>query len=203
MKKKIGIMGGTFDPPHIGHLAMAEHVKSVMALDEIWFIPTGKIAYKNRDGLPSPEERLAMVTLAVEEIPGFSVNAVEVESRETGYSYQTMERLTKEHSDAEFFFIVGADSLDYMDAWREPERLFRCCSVVALNRTGITDEQMLAKKQFLEERFGAKIDLISMPPVDVSSTMLREKIRKGADVRKFLTESVWKYISKNGLYREL
>lgn len=203
MKKKIGIMGGTFDPPHIGHLAMAEHVKSVMALDEIWFIPTGKIAYKNRDGLPSPEERLAMVTLAVEEIPGFSVNAVEVENKETGYSYQTMERLTKEHSDAEFFFIVGADSLDYMDAWREPERLFRCCSVVALNRTGITDEQMMAKKQFLEERFEAKIDLISMPPVDVSSTMLREKIRKGADVRKFLTESVWEYISKNGLYREL
>lgn len=202
MKKKIGIMGGTFDPPHMGHLAMAECVKSVMALDEIWFIPTGKITYKNRDGLPSPQERLAMVSLAVEGIQDFSVNSMEVESREPRYSYQTMEKLTEEYPDAEFFFIVGADSLDYMDAWREPERLLRCCVVVAVNRTGITDRRMEDKKRLLEERFGARIVLVAMPPVDVSSTMLREALKRGEDVRKFLPEPVWDYISKNGLYQE-
>ena len=202
MKKKIGIMGGTFDPPHKGHLAMAECVESVMALDEIWFIPTGKVAYKDREGLPSPEDRLAMITLAVEGVPHFLVSSIEVDRVETGYSYQTMEELTKENPDAEFFFLVGADSLDYMDAWREPERLFRCCRVVALNRPGISDEQMMQKKKFLEERFGARISLVTMPPVDVSSTVLREKIGRGEDVSEFLAESVMDYISAKGLYRE-
>ncbi len=203
MKKKIGIMGGTFDPPHTGHLAMAECVKSVMALDEIWFIPTGKITYKNRDGLPSPKDRLAMVSLAVEGIPDFSVNPIEVESSEPRYSYQTMEKLTKEYPLVEFFFIVGADSLDYMDSWREPERLLRCCVVVAVNRTGIAHEQMIDKKKILEDKFGARIVLVTMPPVDVSSTMLREGLKRGEDVTEFLAESVWDYISKKGLYQEL
>lgn len=202
MKKKIGIMGGTFDPPHKGHLAMAEHIKSVMALDEIWFIPTGKITYKNREGRPDSEYRLKMVSLAVEGIPGFLVNPMEVESDEPRYSYQTMEILTREYPDAEFFFIVGADSLDYMDSWREPERLLSCCSVVAVNRTGITAERMEEQKRNLEEKFGASIYLVTMPSVDVSSTMLREELKQGKGTSEFLTQSVLEYILENGLYQE-
>ncbi len=201
MKQKIGIMGGTFDPPHIGHLAMAEQVRTVMALDEIWFMPTGGITYKKNRGLSSPEERLAMTRLAVEGKPYFSVNPIEAESGEPSYSYRTMEKLTKRYPDIDFVFIVGADSLDYMDVWREPERLFRCCTIAAVNRTGIQREQMEEKKQMLEERYQARITLVSMPAIDISSTWLREQIESGKVVKDYLEETVWEYIQKKRLYQ--
>ncbi len=202
MKQKIGIMGGTFDPPHIGHLAMAEQVRTVMALDEIWFLPTGGITYKKSSELSSPEERLAMTRLAVDGKPHFSVNPMEAESGKPSYSYLTMEKLAGSYPDYEFVFIVGADSLDYMDAWREPERLFRCCSVAAVNRTGTGWDRMEEKKRLLEEKFRARITLVSMPPVDVSSTWLREQLRQGNHVKQYLEEPVWDYIQKHRLYRK-
>ncbi|MBO5364876.1 MAG: nicotinate-nucleotide adenylyltransferase, partial [Clostridia bacterium] len=201
MKKKIGIMGGTFDPPHIGHLAMAEQVRSAMALDEIWFIPTGGITYKERDKISTPKDRLAMTRLAVVGQPHFSVNPMEAESGKPSYSFETMERLRTEYPENEFVFIVGADSLDYMDAWREPERLFRCCTVAAVNRTGISREQMEAKKQMLTEKFDARIVLVPMPSVDVSSTGLRERVSRGETIQDFVQDGVWDYIQKHQLYQ--
>ena len=202
MKQKIGIMGGTFDPPHIGHLAMAEQVRTVMALDEIWFLPTGGITYKDNGNISSPAERLAMTRLAVEGYPHFSVNSMEAESGKNTYTFETMEKLKELYPDTEFVFIVGADSLDYMERWREPERLFRCCSVAAVNRTGISQEKMEEKKKLLEEKFDACIVLISMPAVDVSSTYLREQIRGGKSVKTFVKDGVWNYIKEHHLYQK-
>ncbi len=202
MKKKIGIMGGTFDPPHIGHLAMAEQVRTVMALDEIWFLPTGGITYKESASLSSPGDRLAMTRLAVAGREAVLVNAMESESGKPSYSYQTMEKLTEKFPENEFVFIVGADSLDYMEAWREPERLFRCCSVAAVNRTGISKEQMKRKKQQLEKQFDARITLISMPYVDISSTELRAMAGRGIDITAYVGENVWKYIQSHALYQK-
>lgn len=201
MKKKIGIMGGTFDPPHTGHLAMAEHVRTVMALDEIWFVPTGGVTYKESSRMTPPEVRLAMTRLAVEGKPYFSVNPIEAESGSVCYSYQTMESLHEQYPEVVFTFIVGADSLDYMDAWKEPQRLLRCCSVAAVNRTGTGWEQMEEKKRLLEEQFHANISLISMPPVDVSSSWLREQLSRGENVKEYLSETVWEYIKQHGLYQ--
>ncbi len=202
MKKKIGIMGRSFDPPHRGHLAMAEQVQTVMALDEIWFLPTGGITYKKRKNLSKPEERLAMTELAIMGHPGFSVNSMEALSGKPSYSFQTMEKLRRDYPDTEFVFIVGADSLDYMDLWREPERLFRCCTVAAVNRTGISMTQMEEKKRALEERFSARIVLVPMPVVDISSTLLREKAEKGESIAEFVEQGVWDYIQEHCLYQE-
>ncbi len=202
MKKKIGIMGGTFDPPHMGHLAMAEQVRTAMALDEIWFLPTGGITYKKRENHSSPTHRLAMTRLAVAGRMGFLVNPMEAESGKPSYSFETMERLQMEYPDCEFVFIVGADSLDYMDCWREPERLFRCCLVAAVNRTGISQERMEEKKKMLEEKFYARIVLVSMPAVNVSSTFLREEVKAGRSIQPFVGEAVWNYIKEQHLYQK-
>ncbi len=201
MKKKIGIMGGTFDPPHTGHLAMAEHVRTVMALDEIWFLPTGGVTYKENSKMSPPKDRLAMTRLAVEGNPYFSVNAMEAESGKACYSYETMETLRKIYPDVAFTFIVGADSLGYMDAWREPGRLLQCCDIAAVNRTGTGWEQMEEKKTLLEEKFRANITLVSMPPVDVSSSWLREQINQGKNVDPYLSDAVSEYIRQHELYR--
>ncbi len=199
--KRIGIMGGTFDPPHIGHLAMAKQVKTAMALDEIWFLPTGGITYKENTGLSSPKDRLSMVRLAVADEPGFLVEPMEAESGKNSYTFETLECLKAKFPDQEFVFIVGADSLDYMDAWREPARIFKNCSVAAVNRTGISAQQCAEKKNLLEEKFHAKIHLISMPPVDVSSTQLRQMVEKGEEIDGFVKDGVLAYIKERGLYQ--
>lgn len=194
-------MGGTFDPPHIGHLAMAEEVLSAMDLEEVWFLPTGRIAYKDSQNLSLPRERLAMVRLAVAGHPRFKVNGMEAEREEVSYTYQTLQRLEREFPDTEFVFIVGADSLDYMERWREPSEIFRRCVVAAVNRQGFSKEQREEKRRFLEKTFGAEIQMISMPPIDISSTELRKRAARGQSLHPFVPEAVCDYIKEHGLYQ--
>lgn len=194
-------MGGTFDPPHIGHLAMAEEVLSAMDLEEVWFLPTGRIAYKDSQNLSLPRERLAMVRLAVAGHPRFKVNGMEAEREEVSYTYQTLQRLEREYPDTEFVFIVGADSLDYMERWREPSEIFCRCVVAAVNRQGFSKEQREEKRRFLEKTFGAEIQMISMPPIDISSTELRKRAARGQSLQPFVPEAVCAYIKEHGLYQ--
>lgn len=199
--KKIGIMGGTFDPPHIGHLAMAKYVKKAMALDEIWFLPTGGITYKESAGLSSPKDRLQMVRRLVAEEPGFRVEPLEAESGKNSYTFETLEALREKFPEDEFVFIVGADSLDYMDRWREPARIFQNCIVAAVNRMGFSSRQCEEKKKMLEEKYHGEIHLISMPAVDISSTRIRQMVRDGEDVQEFVSPEVLAYIKKQRLYQ--
>ncbi len=199
--KKIGIMGGTFDPPHIGHFAIAKYVKRAMALDEIWFLPTGGITYKESDGLSSPENRLEMVRLLVADEPDFRVESMEAESGKNSYTFETLEALRKKFPEDEFVFIVGADSLDYMDKWREPERIFRNCTVAAVNREGFSSQQCEEKKKMLEEKYHGEIRLITMPAVDVSSTQIRRMVAKGESIKEFVHKDVLTYIKEERLYQ--
>lgn len=202
MVKRIGIMGGTFDPPHIGHLAMAEQVLEAMALDMIWFIPTGKISYKDSSQTASTQDRLEMTQLSTIDNPRFSVNTIETEMEGNSYTYKTLEILKERFPDYNFVFIVGADSLNYMEKWREPEKIFDKCQVAAVNRMGISKEQFLEKREFLKERFNADITLIEMPILDISSTELRKRIKQGKSIRYLVKDSVREYIAKNGLYAD-
>ncbi len=202
MKKRIGIMGGTFDPPHIGHLAMAEQVRQTMALDEIWFVPTGGISYKKTEGISSPKDRLAMVRLAVAGNENFIVEPVEAESGQNSYTFQTLEYFKERFPDVEFVFLVGADSLDYMDCWREPARIFQNCIVAVVNRKGISEEKLVQKQEELIRRFDAKIERITMPTLDISSTELRERVRHGQSIRYLVKDAVGEYIEAHRLYQE-
>lgn len=201
MMKQIGIMGGTFDPPHMGHLMIAESVREALELEEIRFMPTGKISYKDNMLSASPKERLAMVRLAIEGHLHFKADATEVERQGTTYTFETMELLKKAEPDTAFTFIVGADSLDYMERWRYPERIFHCCRVAAVLRPGFSEERMEAKRQALIQRYDAQIVLIEAPQISVSSTEIRKRLAKGHSVRYLIPESVEAYIRQYGLYQ--
>ncbi len=198
--KKIGIMGGTFNPPHIAHLAMAQWALECLELDEVRFIPTGKIPHKDSSDAASASDRLEMVRLSVKGNPKFSADPIETEREGYSYSYETLEILKKQNPDAKLFFIMGADSLDYLEKWKNPDRIFKCCTVAAISRMGYTDDAMQRKKAELEKQFNGCIELISMPLIEVSSTMLRHMIREGKSLRYLVCDEVMEYIAKNKIY---
>ncbi len=200
--KNIGIMGGSFDPPHIGHLAIAKWVYKELDLEEIWFVPTGKVYYKNSLKGASAEDRVNMVKLAIADEPAFLVKTIEAEKDEFSYTYMTLERLKEENPDTCFTFIVGADSLAYMDSWREPKRIFELCRVATVNREGYSIEELEEKKKFLSEKFGADIIILNMPSVNVSSTLVRTKWGETGKTEDYISPRVAEYIEKNGLYQE-
>ena len=201
MNKKVGIMGGTFDPPHIGHIAMAEFVRKSLELSEVWFIPTGKISYKSTKETASALDRFNMVRLAVEGNDKFYVNDTEVFRDSFSYTFETLEELKEKHPSIEFTFVVGADSLDYMEKWKEPQRIFNSCKIAVVNRPGISNDKIEVKKKMLEDAFGGEIEVINMPPVDISSTQIRKMIREGKSVIQFVPEKVIEYIKHNNIYK--
>ncbi len=198
--KQIGIMGGTFDPPHLGHLIIAESMREQLHLDEVRFMPNGKIAYKEVSHMATPQQRLEMVRLAIQDHSAFVVDSTEIDRAGTTYTYQTMEALVKQDPNAAFTFLMGADSLDYMERWKHPERIFPCCQVAAVLRPGFSFARAEEKKRELEKQFDARITLVESPQISISSTELRRRLREGSSVRYLIPESVEAYIRKHGLY---
>lgn len=192
-------MGGTFDPPHMGHLFLAEYIADEFGLHKVMFIPTGKILYKTAAST-SARDRYEMTKLAIEGNPRFDISDIETNSQKASYSADTLTLLKHMIDDASFYFFVGADSLDYMDKWKTPEKIFSLCTVVAVGRKGFTSEKCMDKIAELEDKFNAKIEFIQMPDIEISSSSIRERIRDGKSVRYMLPDCVREYITKNKLY---
>lgn len=193
-------MGGTFDPPHIAHLKMAKRALDYLKLDEVRFVPTGRVYYKDSSAA-SAADRLEMVRLLIEGCPEFSADSTEVDNAEEySYSYKTLEAMKNKNPHDELVFIMGGDSLDYIDTWKNPQRIFDCCRVAAIPRPGYTADAILKKKQELENAYKARIELVPMDAIDISSTMLRKRICDGADLHGLVTDSVAEYIKKNKIY---
>lgn len=198
---KTGILGGTFDPPHLGHLAMAEYARCALDLESVWFLPAGRIPHKDSAHTLPAAERLAMTRLAVAGNPAFRVEPLEAESGRFSYTFETLELLRQREPNRDFVFILGADSLDYMERWREPARIFRCCTVAVVGRTGFSKSRVEAKRQALAEQFGAVTRLVEMPRLEISSTEVRARLRQGLSVRYLAPDSVLAYIQERGLYQ--
>ncbi len=200
-KKKIGIMGGTFDPPHFGHFAIAQTALESLGLHKVLFIPTGKIVYKDTVGEADGRHRFNMLKSVIDSNPDFELSDTELRRGGTSYTADTLMRLKEgDYKDAELYFLVGADSLDYMDKWYRPEAIFGLCTVAAAQRRGFSSAEINKKIKYLTERFGAEITRLSMPMIDVSSTMLRDMIGKGRSIRYLTDDSVIDYIKKHNLY---
>lgn len=200
--KKIGIMGGTFNPIHIGHLILAERAMEDNALDEIWLIPTGYSYMKKNQDIVSGEERYIMATLAIEGYNRMKCLDIEINRSGYTYSYETLEQLKDMYPDYMFYFIFGADCLFTIETWKYPERIFNNCKVIAAVRNGASMTEMEQKKEELEQRFGAKIILFPFLNLEISSTELRERIRTGKSVRHLIPEKVLSYIQEKQLYKE-
>lgn len=203
-KRKVGIMGGTFDPIHVGHLILGESAYEQFGLNEVLFMPSGNPPHKkNREGRATLQERIEMVRLAVEGNCHFTLSLEE--AHENGYTYtkETLTRLTREHPDTEYYFIMGADSLFSFEQWRDPAAISRLASLVVAARDGIDDAKLNQAIAHVKEQFKADIHKLSTPNMDVSSQMLRSRIADGQTVRYYLPDAVLSYITQKKLYRKI
>ena len=199
---KIGIMGGTFDPIHIGHLLLGEFAYENFHLDEIWFLPNGNPPHKTTDesGV-SLDDRIEMVKLATDDVPYFRLNLYEASSKKHSYTYSTMRALREMYPEHEFFFILGADSLFSIEQWKNFREIFPSCTILAAMRDDKDTESMQAQIRYLNGKYGADIRLLQAPLVEISSTTIRRRAENGLSIRYMVPDVVSEYIQSNALYR--
>lgn len=200
---KIGIMGGTFDPIHNGHLMLGEYAYQEFQLDEVWFMPNGNPPHKSNDTIESQtKNRVEMVRRAIAGKEYFSLQLYETKNKEVNYSYKTMEHFKRAYPEYTFYFIIGADSLFSIEKWVHPEILLRDCIVLAAYRDDTGTDEMLSQIQYLNDKYGADIRLLNTPNVDISSSDIRERIKDGLSICKMVPEAVFDYIEQNQLFRD-
>ncbi len=192
---KIGILGGSFDPIHNGHLHMALNSYEQYALDEVWLIPNGNAPHKDSNKMADATHRMAMCQLVAKEYPFLKTCDIEITSEEYSYTYITVTKLKNLYPEHEFYFIMGADSLDYFDKWRKPEVIASVCKILVINRDEFSEEDMAEKIQRINAIFPADIAIVHCSKVDVSSTELRQNLEK-TDV----LPAVYDYICNHDLY---
>ena len=200
---KIGIMGGTFDPIHKGHLMLGEAALHQCGLDEVWFMPNGNPPHKSKESIQSTvKDRLAMTELAVRDCEKFRVEPYEADRESISYTYETLEHFSKVYPKECFYFIIGADSLFAIDSWVHPEKIFPRCILLAAYRDDIdTPEEMYAQMRLLKRQYpDIQAELLHVSPMEVSSHEIRRRLREGLPVSEFLPEQVETYIREEGLY---
>lgn len=199
--KKIGIMGGTYNPIHMGHLMLAEAAMNDAGLEQVWLVPTGCSYRKQNIPMLPPAERCQMVRLAVQDNPRLRCLDVEIAREGNTYSYETMELLCAGYPGVEFTFLFGADCLFTIESWKYPERFFACCHVLAAVRDGADISEMERKREDLARRFGARITLLPFRHLEISSTAVRQMVQEGKSIRYLVPEPVFSYISDRGFYK--
>jgi len=200
--KHIGIIGGTFNPIHIGHLILAEHARCEFNLDEILFIPTGVSYFKDPETVASKKDRLNMTSEAIMDNPHFALSTIETDRPGNSYTYETLELLKSSHKGYTFYLILGADSLFQIEEWKNPESIMKNAIILASIRKGQSKEELLIKAHELMDRYEADIRILEFPYIDISSTDIRNRISEGKSVKYMLHESTLNYIEKNKMYRK-
>ena len=200
MLKKTGIMGGTFNPIHNGHLALARKAKEQFALDEILFMPCGEPYMKAAQKVESKQTRVEMTALAVQEEAYLCLSTMEIEHSGKTYTYETLERLKQENQDTEYYFILGADNLFQITKWEKPERIFANCRLLAAVRDDKTVADMVEQIEYLEQTYHAVIFLLKIDCMDISSSKIRRKVAEGISIEADVPASVKDYIEEKGLY---
>lgn len=198
--RKVGIMGGTFNPIHNGHLTLAQEAFKQFSLDEVLFMPCGNAYMKADQDIESGQTRAEMTALAIRENPYFTLSTLEIEQPGNTYTYQTLERLKKENLDTEYYFIMGADSLFHITKWASPERIFCNCCILAAVRDDKTIADMEERIRFLKKEYDADIRLLQTSLMDISSSDIRRKTAAGQSIEGDVPEAVRIYIEKRGLY---
>lgn len=185
--KKIGLLGGTFDPPHIGHLAIADEVIERLNLDEIWFIPSAEPPHKEKANV-SAEDRVAMLSAAIIDQPLFKINNIELERKGRSYTIDTIKSLKLAYPNVNFYFIIGADMVEYLPNWYQIDQLVELIQFVGVKRP----------EYQLDTPF--PVILLDVPGLDISSTLIRDRLKMNRTVRYLIPESVLAVIKERGLY---
>lgn len=198
---RLGILGGTFDPIHRGHLVVAEQCLTQLGLSEVWFVPVGDPPHKRDRTISPAADRVAMVELAIAGNPRFRLSRVDVDRPGASYSVDTVRQIRAQvGAAAELFFIIGQDSLLDLPRWRDPLRLLELCQIVAVNRPGYPRVDL--------DRLGPaiaaardRITFVEIPPFDVAASEVRRRVAAGCPISSLVPESVQHYLEERGLYR--
>ena len=195
-RRSVGILGGTFNPPHRGHLALARHATSELGLDRVVLMPAYSAPHKGDEEDPGPQRRLAMCRLAVAGDPGLEVCDLEIERGGPSYTVDTLRAIDQSHPDNELTFIVGADMALTLPTWREPHAL------VGLARLAVAEREHGAQGDVLQvlAPLGADVAFLDMPAVDISSSLVRERVHDGESIEGLVEPAVAAYIAEHGLY---
>lgn len=198
MSRAVGVLGGAFNPPHIGHLLLAQEAVVALGLDELILVPTGVAPHKRIEPEPGPAVRLEMAAAAIAAVPGLAVSDVEVAREGPSFAFRTLELLADEHPGSQLTFVMGADVASGLERWKRPERVLELASVAVAGRPGFD----LGEIDSTLERLGAAgpAERIEMPPVGISSTLVRERVASGLPIRWMVPEPVERLIADGGLY---
>ncbi|MGZ7442278.1 nicotinate-nucleotide adenylyltransferase [Paenibacillus sp. TH7-28] len=192
--KKVGIMGGAFDPIHLGHLLAAESAREQHYLEEVWFMPSHIPPHKHRAGV-SGKQRLEMVEAAIQGHPAFKPLDIELKRGGVSYTVDTIREIRGQHPDLDLYFIIGADMVNYLPKWEGIEDLTGMITFIGLQRPGSFLE-LDALPPFIQEA----VRLAEMPLVDISSSLIRSRLAQGRSVRYMVPDSVHDYMTRSGLY---
>lgn len=200
--RRIGILGGTFDPVHNAHLLLGRQAYEEYNLDEIWFMPSHIPPHKRDHHVTDGEDRINMLQLAVADMPYASVSDFEMKREGNTYTVQTMALLKEQYPDDRFYFIIGADSLYQLEDWYQPERVMQLTAFLVSGRSYEGAERTLEEQvEYLKDKYGADIQILHNEVVDVASAEIRKEIAEGSDRKPDVPEAVLSYIESHGLYR--
>ena len=207
----IGIMGGTFNPIHIGHIEIAKAAYEQFPLDEIWFMPNHTPAYKSDEELVSGQHRMAMIALAIQGIPHFRTDDFELKREGPTYTAETFNLLKKQYPSDTFYFIMGADSLDYFEKWKQPEDIVHAATVLVAPRGTEDASELQDKIDKLNDKYGRdSFERIECRQIPCSSSEIRKRLQQKEPARPgeettaeqlYVPDSVYNYIMENHLYR--
>ncbi|MCI8566072.1 MAG: nicotinate (nicotinamide) nucleotide adenylyltransferase [Lachnospiraceae bacterium] len=200
VERKIGILGGTFDPVHLAHLQLAKCAYEQFELETVIFLPAGDPPHKTDRPVTPAYRRLEMLKLCLKDYPFFSLSEYEIEKQGYSYTAETLEYFTQMHPEVQFYFIIGADSLFALDTWYAPERCLDKAVFLVGNRLKREEEEIDRQIVYLTGRYGGLIEKIEMPAMEISSSSIRELLSEGQDASLYLSPAVCDYIQKNRLY---
>ncbi|MBS5939419.1 nicotinate-nucleotide adenylyltransferase [Clostridium sp.] len=195
---KIGIIGGTFNPIHLAHLYIAYEAKCQLNLDKIIFVPTGSPPHKKDIEILEASLRYNMVYEAIKNYEDFEISDYEIEKKGLSYTFETLEHF--KNDDNELYFITGADCLMDIEKWKYPEKIFKLCNFVVFNRAGYSKKNLRIQKEKIQQKFNTNITFLDIIDLEISSSIIRNRIKEGKRIDFFMPKEVLEYIIMNNLY---
>ena len=200
-RKKIGIMGGTFNPIHNGHLVLGQTAYEQFKLDQILFMPTKNPYYKKLNHTATLEDRVNMVKLAIEANDAFAFSDLELLREGNTYTVETLKILTRENPDTEYYFIMGADSLYHFETWKDAASILKMAILLVAARDDVSSHAIEGQIEYLENKYEeGNIQCLMTPNLEISSNNIRKRCREGKSIRYLVPDQVIKYIKDHGLY---
>jgi nicotinate-nucleotide adenylyltransferase len=196
---RLGVLGGTFDPPHLGHLILAESACDKLGLDQVLFVPAADPPHKHNLTITQIEHRLTMLAAAIGDNPRFALSDIDITRSGPHYTADTLRLLNEKYPHADLYFILGGDALRDLATWHEPAEIIKWARLAAMGRPGATLDlaSIYEKLPGLADR----LVFVNAPVIGISATLLRERLRAGHSIRYLVPDSVERYIMEHGLYR--